>query len=271
MSERYFCAEPIQTERVQLTGPEAHHLLHVMRAPVGTRVVLFDGSGWEFEAELVRAAHQEAEFLVRHRAYVDRELPVLLLLGVAMPKGDRQKWLVEKAVELGVGRLVPLITTRSVVQPGPGMLQRLRRTVIEASKQCGRNHLMHIDLPIQAGEWFSACAQAKLRWLAHPPRPACSEEPGLSKSAALLKIAAAQMPEVPLREEHSGQMKPLWAVAVGPEGGWTESELAAAQSAGWQLVSLGPRILRTETAALTLAALLSHRATVAFPPASAVS
>ncbi|HOM17559.1 MAG TPA: RsmE family RNA methyltransferase [Thermoguttaceae bacterium] len=271
MSERYFVAEPIHSDRVCLRGPEAHHLLHVMRARVGDRTLLFNGSGWEFEAELVQATRQEAHLRICRRAYVDRELPVLLVLGVALPKGDRQKWLVEKAVELGVARLTPLLTDRSVAHPGPGMLDRLRRSVIEASKQCGRNVLMQIEGPMSWSEWLSAYPTAQLRWVAHPSGPTAWPESSRLQTPNQLPngIGLPGLPAIPPGVAPTPPTKPLWAVAVGPEGGWTDAELAAAQSAGWQLLGLGPRILRTETAALTLAALLAAGAAGLLAPESA--
>jgi 16S rRNA (uracil1498-N3)-methyltransferase len=304
MSERFFVPGPIRADLVLLTGSEAHHLLHVMRARVGDRVVLFDGTGWEFEAEVVQIARQEARLRICRQSYVDRELPVLLVVGVAMPKGDRQRWLVEKAVELGVGRLVPLIGQRSVVRPGPALLARLRRSVIEASKQCGRNRLMEIGGPMGWSEWVSAYQGAGVRWVADPAgRPVwaeamvCREAAGRGEGAGrledpargaepccpggesmsgrgvlsavqpggLVSLAEGAGPPATRAEtsEASGEgpAKPIWAVAVGPEGGWTPEELQQAQAAGWQPVSLGPRILRTETAVLALAALLAAQAT----------
>ncbi len=147
MSDRYFIDEPIAAGRVTLAGPEAHHLIHVMRAGPGQRVILFDGSGDEFPAVVERVGRAEVELAVLSRDHADRELPFELTLAVALPKGERQKWLVEKAVELGVTRIVPLRTRRAVPQPGEQTLTRLRRAVIEASKQCGRNRLLSIDGP----------------------------------------------------------------------------------------------------------------------------
>ncbi len=147
MSERYFVDKTISGGRVALNGPEAHHLIHVMRAAPGLNVVLFDGSGAEFPAVVQRVGRSDVELAVLSRELVDRELPFDLTLATALPKGDRQKWLVEKAVELGVTRLVPLRTQRAVAQPVEQALARLRRAVIEASKQCGRNRLMPIDAP----------------------------------------------------------------------------------------------------------------------------
>src|SRR3990172_5023056 len=147
MSDRYFVAEPISPGRVVLAGPEAHHLIHVMRAAAGMRIVLFDGSGAEFPAVVQQVGRSELELSALSREEVNRELPIDVTLGVALPKGDRQKWLVEKAVELGVTRIIPLRTQRGVAQPVEQALVRLRRSVIEASKQCGRNRLLQIDEP----------------------------------------------------------------------------------------------------------------------------
>ncbi|MCS7305014.1 MAG: 16S rRNA (uracil(1498)-N(3))-methyltransferase [Thermoguttaceae bacterium] len=264
MSERFFIREPIHAERARLSGPEAHHLLHVMRAKVGDRIVLFDGTGWEYEAQLVQVSRQEAQLAICHRCYVDRELPIFLVLAVAMPKGDRQKWLVEKAVELGVGRLVPLVANRSVAHPSAKMLDRLRRTVIEASKQCGRNLLMEIHSPMSWAQWLAAYQPAQLRWVADPSGsmawPQLSQPP--ERSTPDMPPASAEA--IGSSSTHAQGGKPLWAAAVGPEGGWTQAELAQAQAAGWHLVSLGTRILRTETAALALAALLGSWATYRF-------
>ncbi len=208
-------------------------MLHVMRAGPGTRVVLFDGSGAEFAAEVRRAGRGEVELAILARVEVDRELSGELVLGVALPKGERQKWLVEKAVELGVRRLAPLRTARSVAQPGAEALKRLRRAVIEASKQCGRNRLMEVSEPQAWDEWLAAWGEGAVRLVAHPGAHTVGGDSVASHSR--------------------------YALAVGPEGGFTEEEIDRAMAAGWQLVGLGPRILRVETAALALAAIVGSR------------
>jgi len=223
MTDRYFADTPISGGKATLVGPEAHHLIHVMRAKPGDRVVLFDGSGAEFTAQVERLRRAEAELTILARHEVDRELPVDLTLGVALPKGERQRWLVEKAVELGVKRLVPLETERSVARPGERTLTRLRRTVIEASKQCGRNRLMEIAEAEGWPDFMDRTQGAHLRLLA------------LGSSHGVV-------------------------LAVGPEGGFTGNEITQATSAGWQLVDLGPRTLRTETAAILLASMAAQRA-----------
>jgi len=241
MSDRYFSETPIQGASARLTSPEAHHLLHVMRAKPGTRVVLFDGSGAEFQAEVRHAGRKHVDLAVLARAEVGRELPVPVTLGVALPKGDRQKWLIEKSVELGVGRLVPLRTTRSAFQPDPRMATRLRRAVVEASKQCGRNRLMEIAPPQDWAGWVAAGQGAAVRLVAHPSGGQASQQP-----------SGADWPP------GSPPAGPVM-LAVGPEGGFTPEEIELAAEAGWQLVDLGPRVLRIETAALLLVGVVIGR------------
>jgi len=235
MPQRYFSQSPLADDRALLAGPEAHHLLHVMRAGPGDRVVLFDGSGAEFDAVVERPRRNEVELRLTARREVNRELPIEITLGVALPKGERQRWLVEKTVELGVRRLVPLMTERSVAQPVEQAVERLRRTVIEASKQCGRNRLMEIGPAQGLADYVAAAHPGSLRLLAHPP-PHPESDP-------------AQTPP-PNRGAY---------LAVGPEGGFTDHEVAAAAAAGWQFVDLGPRTLRVETAALVLVTLAASR------------
>lgn len=231
MPSRYFSDDPIPwpTEgTVRLVDNEAHHFLHVMRGKIGDRLTLFDGSGAEFEAEVTKTTRREVMLAVLSREEVDREPGVELTLGVAIPKGDRQKVLVEKLTELGVARLVPLVTERSVAAPKASGLEKLRRAVVEASKQCGRNRLMVIDEPVPLAE-FLASTEADRRLIAHPYGGTAVEPP-----------AAGTI-----------------AVAVGPEGGFSDSEVATARDAGWAPLTLGRSILRIETAAIGAAAILA--------------
>ena len=160
MSQRFFVSSPIVGERATLTDAEAHHLIHVMRAIAGDEVTLFDGSGCEFAARIESIGRSEVELTIIERRAVDRELPLRLTLAVALPKGDRQQVLVEKATELGVAGLVPLVTQRGVAQPSDSALNRLRRAAIEAAKQCGRNRLMEIAAPASWSDYAPRAAEA---------------------------------------------------------------------------------------------------------------
>ncbi len=237
MAPRYFLEQPPHDEAAVLAGSGAHHLAHVMRAKQGSEVTLFDGSGWEYAATIMAIRRSEIELRVVSRQVVDREAKRLVTLAVALPKGDRQKWLVEKAVELGVARLAPLETTRGVAQPEGNALERLRRAVIEASKQCGRNRLMEIAAATGWNELSRAEPDSHLcRCVAHPA--------SLTQGESHTAQAAI-----------SADDERACVLAIGPEGGFTEAEMELARSSGWQAVDLGPRILRVETAAIALAAL----------------
>jgi len=233
LPDRFFHPSLIDQTDVSLQGAEAHHLIHVLRAKAGLEVTLFDGSGAEFLARVERVERSAVQLTILDRSEVDREGPLIVTLGVAMPKGDRQRWLVEKATELGVATFAPLVTERSVAQPTGETLRRLERAVIEASKQCGRNRLMKIAPPMRWGDFVAReSAESNLRIVAHPG--------GESWSADRL-LAARQASQIIL--------------AVGPEGGFTANEIQLALESRWVPIDLGRRILRVETAAVALAAL----------------
>ena len=236
MSERYFCPTAISGKSVTLAGTEAHHLSQVMRAEEGDKVVLFDGTGNECEASVIAVGKREVKLHVERREEVDREASCQLTLAVAMPKGDRQKWLVEKATELGVAQVIPLVTERSVVKLKESGLDRLRRVIIEASKQCGRNRLMELQSPLGFDELICDARSNVVRVIAHPPTTCVADHQDLARDDAESRTDAIAL--------------------IGPEGGFTDDEVQHALNAGWQCISLGKRILRIETAALKLAALL---------------
>jgi len=238
MSERFFVESAIESNRAILAGAEAHHALHVLRAKVGDALTLFDGSGAEFSAKIARLGRQEIECEVLKRQEVHRELRGSITLAVALPKGDRQRWLVEKCVELGVARLIPLMTTRGVAQPTDQALVRLRRSVIEASKQCGRNRLMEVAEAIRATDLFG-------------------ETPGVARCVA---DPSGDLGFVAWHRQQGEDALRTVVCAVGPEGGFSDEELAQARAQGWPIVRLGARILRVETAAAYVAAVLGAMA-----------
>ena len=224
-THRYYSAEPIDGTHVSLTGSEAHHLLHVMRASPGARVVLFDGRGGQYDAEVVACGRRAVELEVRTYQPADCELAFEVIVGLPLPKGERQRWLIEKLVELGVSRFVPLLSRRSTRKGDRRSVAKLASYVIGAAKQCGRNRLMEIAPACSWQEWM--CQPAPRRWIAH--------------------FSGQSLAEIDLSESATTR------IAVGPEGGFTHEEVARAMDLGWQAVSLGPRTLRMETAALVLA------------------
>lgn len=231
---RFYSPFPITGNQALLVGGEAHHLARVLRIRPGEQVTVFDGSGYEFTAQVQRITRDEVELEVVRKEKVDREAPWPICAAVAPPKGERQRWMVEKAVELGVSRLVLLRTARSVADPLPTMAQRLHRYVVEASKQCGRNRLMQIDVVSDLDGFWSQAPRSARRWIAHPL-------PSATKLGVLIRSTS-----------EADSPRETW-FAVGPEGGWTETEFQTACLQGWQPVQLGPTILRVETAVCMLA------------------
>jgi 16S rRNA (uracil1498-N3)-methyltransferase len=225
MSDRFYVNCPLAPGPVLVQGPEAHHLATVCRLRAGDTVCLFNGDGHEYPAEIMAADRRSVSLQVLGVAAPQRELGFRLEVAAPLPRGDRTQFLIEKLTELGVTSFMPLRTHRSVVQPRETRIDKLQRQVIEASKQCGRNVLLRVE-PLT--DWATYCQRGDLpvlRILAHPGGKAVSRMGGQDT-----------------------------AVAVGPEGGFTDEEVALAVAKGWQVVGLGPRLLRVETAALVLAA-----------------
>ena len=187
MPDRVFAPDAARaTSRIVIAGNEAHHLGRVRRVALRAIVEVFDGQGFATLAEVI--AIEKAQITLRPVGdpLSDRVAAIDLILGVAFPKGDRADWLIEKATELGVARCVPLLTERTVVDARPTKLDRLRRSVIEASKQCGRNRLMEVAAPLRFGE-FVERSRERVRLLAHPGGLPYCDWPSLrgAESAAL--------------------------------------------------------------------------------------
>ena len=223
--ERAYSPEPIAGDRIALSGPEAHHLTRVLRAGVGDEVEVFDGQGGLARGRIAEIGRDRVTIDVEARGEARRPSLPEVTLAAAVPKGERIDWLVEKATELGVARLVPLRTARSMVDPRSTKLDRLRRRVIEACKQSGRNHLMDLGDPISWEELIRS-VDDPIRLVADPQGRGCGPIPPTGRVT----------------------------IAIGPEGGLTAEELAIALERGWHAVGLGPHVLRIETAAIAAAA-----------------
>jgi 16S rRNA (uracil1498-N3)-methyltransferase len=210
-----------------LNRPEAHHLIAVSRFRPGDAVSLFNGDGREYSAHVIEIGRRRAEVAIEGISTPQRELTFSLEVAAPLPKGDRSQFLIEKLTELGVTSFVPLECERSIVQVRDAKLEKLQRHVIEASKQCGRNVLMAIEAPVPWKDYRMKLKDDETGWIAHP---------GIGKSDSLAPAATAMI-----------------RVAVGAEGGFSDAEIAGGIASGWQMIDLGPRILRVETAALVLA------------------
>ena len=226
----YIPAADWNPESLALSEEEAHHCHDVMRCREGDRIVVFDGEGNESESEITSSSKKRVELKPLLISKTERP-PAQLTLGQAIPKGKNMDLIIQKATELGASRVIPLLSERTVVQIDKDDLEKKRlkwqRVAIEACKQCGRCRLLEITAPGTLQSIVSLAPPAR-RLLADP---------------AGLPLAAAATPT-------GGDL----LVAVGPEGGFTTEEVAAAEAAGFRRVSLGPHILRIETAAIAMAA-----------------
>lgn len=231
MSDRFYTPQPLGVGEVALDGPEAHHLAAVRRFGPGDRVTLFNGDGREYPAEVLAAGKRTVSLQVLAATEADCELGFELVVGAALPKGDRADFLIEKLTELGATRLVPLVAARSVVLPKGATREKFARAVIEASKQCRRNRLMAVDPPQPWAAFVRREDLPAVRWVLHTA-PGASGIGDVSRDAVRRGVA----------------------FAVGPEGGLTAGEVAEAEAAGWKAVGWGERVMRVETAAVAVAA-----------------
>jgi 16S rRNA (uracil1498-N3)-methyltransferase len=226
-------AERLPGATLRLTDDDHQHLARVLRARAGERLTLFDGAGTEVDAEVARVGTRDTELrLGARRAGAVTAPPVAITVLVAVPRGERMDLVVQKTTELGVARVVPVVSERSVARPEPARRARWEKIAREAARQCGRADVPRVDEPL-------ALAAA----LAAPDLPArrfalWEAERGQSLRARLAEVPAAAV-----------------ALLIGPEGGFPAGEVAAASAAGFVPVSLGPRILRVETAAIVAVAL----------------
>jgi len=227
---RFFVPVPLARagagSTLELPPAIAHHAVRVVRLAVGDSLTLFDGTDGEYAAMLVRADRDGATVRIDRYIAVARESPLDVTLAQAIAANDAMDYAIRKAVELGVSAIQPLVTARSAPLPsgerGERRLAHWRSVVVAACEQCGRNRLPPVAAPIALKEWLSA-------W----PGRGVVLAPESSRTLATL-----------------GTPAPPVALAVGPEGGFTEGELDAARAAGFADVVLGPRVLRTETAAV---------------------
>ncbi len=233
MKRRFFVEHPITQSQVIISGPDAHHIRNVNRLDVGDTVTLFDGSGKEFEANIVFAEKKRLNLEIVQSQEISREIDGELTIAVALPKGDRQKVLVEKMVELGVTTLVPIHCERSVVQLKEKSIDRLNRWVVEAAKQCGRNLLMKIDAGLKFEDLLKDDGHSDDRFIAHPYEESVSGAQAVTQCESTSHVI----------------------VAIGPEGGFSDAEVAAASEAGWKKLKMGRSVLRVETAAAAAATL----------------
>lgn len=251
MTRRRFYAPPSaftsDDQRVTLEAEEARHLREVLRLRPGAEVYVFDGKGKEFQCLIEDSRKTTAGLkVIAAVSPAQPESPLDLTLAVALLKGEKFDLVVQKATELGVARVVPVMTKLADIRlrddhDASKRVTRWQRIALEAAKQSGRALVPEISAPVS----FAMLAQTATS--PNHRRVMFSERAGQTLSEAL--------PEC--KNSSSRNWRSITAL-VGSEGGWTDEEIGMAQENGWGIVTLGGRTLRAETAAITATALLQH-------------
>jgi 16S rRNA (uracil1498-N3)-methyltransferase len=233
MSRRRFFVDQIHKQQAEILGDDAHHLVRVLRVEAGEHYEITDGHNI-YLAEVTEARKSRVLFATKDRIEPKPEV-LRLSLYIALVKFERMEWIFEKGTELGVARFIPVLADRSekgLERAVPKRMERWQRIVIEASQQSRRDHLPEI----------TDCL---------PFRAALQDAPGLHLFAdeeggqPLLRA----LPDAPVPGAEV-------SLLLGPEGGWTDPERKAAIERGWAPITLGPLVLRAETAAISAAAVL---------------
>ncbi len=231
MAERFFLENPVVNDTATLDGDQARHAVSVMRYSPGDSIVLFDGAGREFKARIGAVKNKSVSLVIEETILHTRPVGPILTLAVALPKGDRQRFLIEKLVELGVDRFIPLKTERSVSIANSNVLDRFQKWTIEACKQCGRNFLMEIS------------REQSIAGLIR-------ESSGDGSASRFVADPRGNQPLHFFRDVEAQQNFQKVVVAIGPEGGFADSELEHFLNSGWESIRMGDTILRIETAAI---------------------
>jgi 16S rRNA (uracil1498-N3)-methyltransferase len=235
---RVHVAAPLEAgRRERLAGDAANHIARVLRLGAGDVLTLFDGGGGEYGALIEEVRRDFVTVRVGQWRAVERESPLALTLAQGVARAERMDWVVQKATELGVRRICPILSERAVVRLDARQSEHKRlhwqAIAVAACEQSGRDRIPAIELPAALGDFLRGADPRSLRVLLSP--------------SAGVRIADLPPPQAGL------------IVLIGPEGGLAEAEQGAALAAGFLAVRLGPRVLRTETAALAALTLLQHR------------
>lgn len=241
---RFFCPEPLSSgAALNLPAGAARHV-QVLRLQPGGEITLFNGQGGEFAATVTHMGRSEVQVLVGAHASVEREAPRAVHLVLGTPANERMDWLVEKATELGVASITPLVTERSVLRLSGERAEKKQAhwqaIAIAAAEQCGRNRVPTVQALQSLGDWLKTMAAKTLL------------QPGLGDTRLLLSLRPGS--------QALAQTSPSDTSVIflsGPEGGLSATEEAAALACGFIPVTLGPRVLRAETAPLAALATLN--------------
>ena len=237
---RIYTEQALQGDASLTLEPAAsRHLSRALRKGPGEKIIIFNGTGGQYTAEIIALGKKAVHVHCQQLDTLERESVLSTHLGIALSRGERMDWVVQKATELGVTSIHPLHTENTGVKITADRvdkkLRHWRNTVISACEQCGRNRLPSIAEPQELDTWLHN-TDADLKLVLHPS----SQRPNDGTKDSQAKPSSV-------------------ALLIGPEGGLTEGEIGAAQMAGFEAIQLGPRVLRTETAPLVALAMLQAR------------
>lgn len=239
MSRFFVPKESVKGNKIYITGLEAHHILDVMRLKASDEVVVFDGTGKEYTGIVTTADRRSLEVEIKSTRQVSSGRDLLVTLVQAIPKKAKMDYIVEKATELGVSRVIPVTTERTIPEwddsKRTSIVDRWRKIAREAAKQCGRPDVPEITSIITIGEAVSVTKECGLKLIA------VLSDKAIKLKDALKDVSAANI-----------------AVAIGPEGDFTPGEAEDALRAGFRIVSLGPLVLRSDTAGLAVLSMINY-------------
>src|SRR5438105_1701781 len=265
MHRFYNAPEDWNPDSLVLAGAEAHHARDVLRLQAGGRVVVFNGRGHEITAEIARVTRGEILLRKMHEARVP-PLPCRITLAQAIPKGKNMDLIVQKAVEIGAAEIAPLISERTIVhleaKEAAQKQAKWQQVAIEAAKQCGQNWLPTVQLPKTPKDFFSSVETgvSPAQDLGTQPTRPPPQNRGLDlRLIGSLQSDALHLKTVLADYEREHHARPASGrICIGPEGDFTPAELNLARSNGCRPITLGPIILRVETAALYCLSVLSY-------------
>jgi 16S rRNA (uracil1498-N3)-methyltransferase len=246
---RIFCNVPIAESAHWCLPPDAARHVQVLRLQPGDQAILFNGKGGQFRACITEMTRKEVFVSVDHFEPIERELKTDIQLAIGMPANERMDWLVEKATELGLTKLWPLMTHHNVVrldaQRADKKTLHWQAVVAAACTQCGRNTCTQIESPVSFAHWIRALESAPTS--------------GLYKWFFSLDPTAGALSEKLLELKQTQNAQPNHIlIAFGPEGGWAKEEESALQASGFTALSLGRRTLRAESAAMAALATIGQ-------------
>ncbi len=263
--------DSIEGDTVILAGERHHRATRVLRLRRGDRLRVFDGQGREYEAIIEAAGRGQATLRLEKAVQPIPEPAIRIILFQSIPRGDAMERVIQKAVEIGVSEVIPVITRRTVARtPGGGgsKLARWRKIALHAVEQSGRAWLVPVAEPMHAGEVTCRLAATDLVVLPHITAAAAGHRGDVILSKAKNLPRAQRHPERTARSETLGepigavlrsiQRPTSLAIVIGPEGGFAPDEVERLAAAGARVVSLGPRVLRAETAGLVAAAIVLY-------------